>query len=137
MLGARNLRIVFRFVEDDGTGKLVPIDLTPAATPPGFLQAFFKKPSRALVMVPLVSTTPTSGEAEYLTAEGFLDEAGLWEAQGAAMLDGAPTPGRGYFPARLVSFEVLPFIRPFPMLVGNATPAAVPVGLVAPDPSVL
>jgi hypothetical protein len=134
-LGARNLRVVFRFVERDGTGVLVPIDLTPAATPPGFLQAFFRKPSREVVMVPLVATTPASGEAHYLTADGFLDEAGLWEAQAAAMLDGAPTLGRGYFPSRLVSFQVLPFLRPFaPADLSVSRPAATTLPLVAPAP---
>lgn len=142
VLGARNLRIVFRFLERDGAGVLVPIDLTPAATLPGFAQAFFKKPgTRAVVMRPLVVSTPfTDGEAYYLTEDGFLDEAGIWDAQGAAMLDGAPLVGRGYFPSGIVSFEVLPFIRPFTPATQVApaepttSPPALELPLVLPDP---
>lgn len=142
VLGARNLRIVFRFVEDDGTGKLLPIDLTLAASSPGFAQAWFRKPSGELVSRTLeVDPSPTSGEAAYLTEDGFLDEAGTWEAEGAVMIPGT-SPGQGFFPSRIVSFEVLPFLRPFQgadqVAPGDpiTAPPAVEVEVVAPEPLV-
>lgn len=140
VLGARNLRIVFRFVEDDGSGKLLPIDLTLAASAPGFAQAWFRKPSGEVVFRELeVDPSPTTGEAAYLTEDGFLDEAGTWEAQAAAMIPGTD-PGQGFFPSRIVSFEVLPFLRPFTPADQVApgepitSPPAVPLEVVAPEP---
>lgn len=101
-LGARNARIAFLFRERNAAGKLVPIDLTGATA-----QAFFRKPSGAVVSVALTLDAPPSlGIAYYLTADGFLDEAGTWEAQGQLYLD-------GYFPSEIIELEVVPQLRPF------------------------
>lgn len=134
VLGAVNLRIALAFQERNSMGKLVPVDLGPATIPPGTVQATFRKPSRALVTRPLSIDSPSSaGVASYVTAEGFLDEAGLWEVEGFAFLPGAPTAGRGYFPSRIVSFEVLPQIAPpVPTLV----PARASLVLLVPVVSV-
>ena len=137
-LGARNARIAFLVKERNAAGKLVPVDLTSAATPPGYVTAFFRKPSGAIVSVQCTVETPaSSGVARYLTEAGFLDEAGLWEAQAHVHLDGAPTVGRGLFPSDLLEFEVVAQLRPFSPgaatipLPAAALPLAVPAPTVA------
>lgn len=113
-LGARNALLQFLVRERDAAGKLVPVPLDAATTGGGYVQGAFRKPSGAFVIVELVVASPASdGVAYYLTAPGFLDEAGLWEAQAHVHLDGAPAIGRGYFPSEIVTFEVVAQLRPF------------------------
>jgi len=136
-LGARNLRIVFQFVERNAAGKLIAVDLTAAATSPGYVQALFRKPSREVVLVTCtVDSPPTDGLASYYTSPGFLDEHGDWEAQGLAHLAGAPAPGRGFFPAAPVLFEVVALLRPFAPLE-PIEPEAGDLELALPTVSVL
>lgn len=131
-LGARGLRIVFHVTERDTTGVLVPVDLAAAATPPGYVTAFFRKPSGTIVSKPCSVTFPFStGFASYFTEDGFLDEAGTWEAVALVYLAGEPTPGTGQFPSEIVEFEVVPFLRPFTPRPTMA-PGASDLELVAP-----
>jgi len=129
--------VVFHFLERDAAGKLVPVDLTAAASAPGYVEAFFRKPSREVVKVTCtVDAPPTDGLASYFTASGFLDEHGDWEAQGLAHLAGAPAPGRGFFPGAPVLFEVVPLLRPFAPLE-PIEPEAGDLELALPTVSVL
>lgn len=133
-LGARGLRIRFQVVERNAAGKLVPVDLTDAATAPGFVHAFFRTPSGEVRLVACVVETPaTAGVAYYATEDGFLDEFGEWEAQALVSIPGVDE-GEGFFPSLIVDFEVEPLLRPFVPLLGPAAPAAVelPVELPAP-----
>jgi hypothetical protein len=134
VLGARNARIAFLVRERNAAGKLVPVDLTPAATAPGYVTAFFRKPSGAVVSVLCKVETPaSSGVARYLTEAGFLDEAGRWEAQAHVHLAGAPTVGRGLFPSELVEFEVVAQLRPFAPAEASTPASAVPLPLALPS----
>jgi hypothetical protein len=130
-LGARNLRIVFEIVERDALGKLVPVDLTAASSPPGFVDAFFRKPSGEVELVHCAVDAPqTDGLASYFTAAGFLDEAGDWEAQALVGIPGSG-PGQGFFPSAFVLFEVVALLRPFSPAGTLALPAT-PLRVTAP-----
>lgn len=144
VLGSVNLRIRLLFAEKDSTGAVVPIDLAPAATPPGYVQLWVKKPSRIVLMKPCVVDTPTAqGSASYFTESGFLDEAGIWEAFGIAHLPGAPALGRGTFYSKPKRFEVCPLFKAFSFLDGSVTdaileiPAPLEVSLGLPTPTII
>lgn len=134
-LGARRLRFAFHVTERDASGQLVPVDLTAAASAPGYVTAFFRKPSGAVVSVPCaIDSPPSAGLASYYTADGFLDEAGTWETIAIVYLAGEPSPGTGEFPSELVEFEVVPFLRPFKP---RATMTPSPQGLELEAPAVV
>lgn len=126
VVGARNARIAFEVVERLPSGKLGAVDLTQAATPPGFVEALFRKPSGEIVLKTCAVEAPASaGIASYATEDGFLDEIGTWQANALVHLQGSGT-GRGFFPSRIVEFQVLELVRPFAGLA-TATPAPLAV----------
>jgi len=137
VLGSRNARIAFQVKERNAQGKLVPVDLTAAATPPGYVTAYFRKPSGALVMVPCEVESPASnGVARYLTEPGFLDEFGDWEAQAHVHLAGAPALGFGLFVSEVVRFVVVEQLRPFSPADEPFPVAATLLPLALPQPTV-
>lgn len=131
--GSRGVLISFAFVERV-LGVMVPVDLTLAASSPGYVQAFFKRPDRTVVMVPAAVLSAFDGLAGYLSEEGFLDLAGDWQAQAEAFLPGTGQ-GKGLFKSKVVRFEVLPSIRQFSAQVPGAA-SVLELGLEVPAVSV-
>jgi hypothetical protein len=114
-LGARGALIDFLFVTKaaDGTDAVVP--LTDALFANGETFALFRKPRppglpAEVVKVPLAIADAAAGRARYTTADGFLDLAGEWSAQGFVHF--GPAPG-SFIPSAVVVFRVLPNLRPF------------------------
>lgn len=111
-VGARGAAIDFLFYGLNADGTRFAQDLTSAVTP----FAIFRKPSLqpdgqpALVQVPLTVAVALEGRARYLTADGFLDQAGEWFAQGFVYFTGSPT---SFIPSEVVRLLVKHNIRPF------------------------
>jgi hypothetical protein len=131
-IGARGVLIEFAFVELDEEGNEVAVPLAGAVAAGGYAFAQFVKPGRGVERRFLQVVTPdTEGRAVYATEGGFLDEAGEWEAQGFVRL--ASGTGQGFFPSKVVRFEVLANLPgvSFPAML---TPDPVRLPLVAGEP---
>jgi len=129
-LGGRAVLLTFEFVEEDD-GLEVPVSLAGAAALPGYVFAQFRKPSGAVVREFLQVLVPaTAGLAAYSTAAGWLDEVGEWEAQAFAHL--ASGAGAGFFPSRVVRFEVLGNL-PGVSFPGLLAPSAAELEALAPE----
>jgi len=120
---ARNVRLAGLVRERNAAGKLVPVDLALAATPPGAAFLQFRKPSGVEVRMEATVDVPTSAGAVYvLSPDGFLDEVGEWEVQALVYLPGALV-GQGFFPSEVGRFEVvfgLEPLTPAPVLSSSA-----------------
>jgi len=126
---ARNVEIRFQFVEwNEATEVFDAVDITGAFSGAGSAHAVFKKPSGQVVTEVLSDGGASSGFASFFTNQTFLDEFGGWEAEGRVNLPGSGA-GQGWFPSRIVRFEV-------ERLLGNEplhTPEALVIQI-APQP---
>lgn len=128
-VGARGVAVDFLFYALQADGSRVAAALTGAVEAQCF--ALFRKPKllptgqRELVKVPLTIVDSDGGRARYVTADGFLDVAGKWLAQGFVVFSSSMVP------SEVVPLLVKPNLRPFtpvPILVPDpvAVPLAVP-----------